>query len=90
MVMRLYKFVAVILGLIITFAVALSFFDGQIGVAIVTAIGGFILLVSIYASGEIIEVFLSIESGTRSLVNIQKRMLQIQQQNFRQSNSGKR
>ena len=84
LVMRLYKIVAVLVAVVYAFLVVAALLDSGLVAAIVLAIAGFFVFVFIYASGELIEVFLSVEENSRTLVEIQKRALQIQMRNTKE------
>jgi len=83
LVIQLYKIAAIIIGAIMALSIAFTFIDGGFVAGTIAAIGAFIVWIFIYASGEILEVFLSIESNSRDLVAIQKRLLQLQQKDAR-------
>ncbi|GEM_PF-4251712 len=80
LVMQMYKAFALFLGVILMLATVFAFIDNGIGAGLVSAITSFIVFVAVYASGELLEVFLSIENNLHQSVMIQKRMLQLQQQ----------
>jgi hypothetical protein len=82
MVMRFYKIAARIIGVFYALTVGITVIDAGLLAGIVLGIAGFFVFVSIYASGEVIEVFLSFEESNRTLVEIQKRALQIQMRNM--------
>jgi len=77
LMMRLYKIAAYILGGLYALAVAFTVIDSGLMAGILLAVIGFFVFVAIYASGEVIEVFLSIEESGRTLVSLQKRLIQM-------------
>lgn len=84
LVMRMYKIAAMIVGGIYALIVVFAILDNGIFAGLMLAVVGFFVFVAIYASGEIIEVFLSVEENQRTLVEIQKRALQIQMRSLKQ------
>ena len=84
LVMRMYKIAAMIVGGIYALIVVFAILDNGLVAGLMLAVVGFFVFVAIYASGELIEVFLSVEENQRTLVEIQKRSLQIQMRNLKQ------
>ena len=79
-IMQFYKAVAIFIGIIYAIAIAFTVVGSSNGilVAIPLAIIGFFAFVGVFAVGELIEVFLSIENTNRTLVELQKRALQLE------------
>ncbi len=84
LIMRMYKYAAMALGVLIALMVAFETFDYGLGSGLALALQGFILWVVIYASGEIIELFLSIEENLRMQTRLQQRQLQVAMKKERQ------
>ena len=82
LVMRFYKIGARIIGILYMILVVLTVIDTGLIAGIILGIVGFLGYIGIYASGEVVEVFLSLEESNRTLVEIQKRALQIQMRNM--------
>ncbi|QPC82009.1 hypothetical protein G4Y79_20315 [Phototrophicus methaneseepsis] len=77
-IMQLYKGIAILIGGLYAIVVVYSLFQDGIFMAFIAAISGFFAFVGIFAFGEFIEVFLSIESTNRTMVELQKRILQLE------------
>lgn len=78
LIMQFYKKFALLLGVIFAFKAAFDVVDFGLSAGISTAIAGFITFVAVYASGEVIQLFLAIEENSRRSAEAQKRALQLQ------------